>query len=133
MTAVERTERFPQRAADRAAERWRVDSRSGPHTAGLWEEALAETHAAFDVRLPSTEHFSGVVRRHRIGELSLVDCRATPFVAGRGPAVLHDDAHDHVGVQMVLRGRERAWSAGREVLLGAGAMTIWDGARPGGI
>jgi AraC-like DNA-binding protein len=134
MTAVEpTTERAPKRAAQRAAERWRVDSRSGPRTAGLWEEALAHTHAAFDVRLPSDDPFAGVVRRHRLGRLSLVDCRTTPFVGSRGPAVLHDDAHDQVGVQMVLRGRERAWSAGREVLLGAGDITIWDGARPGGI
>ncbi|OLT20877.1 hypothetical protein BJF78_34920 [Pseudonocardia sp. CNS-139] len=102
-------------------ERWRVDSRSGPGSAGRWEETLAQTHAAFDVRLPSGDGFTGAVRRYRLGALSLVDCRCTPFVGQRGPAVLHDGAHDHVGVQLVLRGRERAWSGGRETLLGAGA------------
>jgi AraC family transcriptional regulator, positive regulator of tynA and feaB len=114
-------------------ERWRVDSRSGPRSAALWEEALAETHATFDVRLPPGDGFAGVVQRRRLGQLTLLDCRCTPFVGRRGPAVLHDGAHDQVGVQMVRQGRERAWSRGREVLLAAGDMTIWDGARPGGI
>jgi AraC family transcriptional activator of tynA and feaB len=134
MTTVERTGDPSRRhATARAAERWRVDSRSAPHTAGLWEDVLAETHAAFDVRLPAAQPFAGAVRRHRLGELSLVDCRSMPFVGVRGPAVLHDDSYDLVGVQMVLRGRERAWSAGREVLLGKGDITIWDGSRAGRI
>lgn len=130
MTAAERT---VERTPGVAVEHWRVDGTAGPGAAGRWEEALAQTHAAFDVQLPAADRFSGAVRRFGLGSLRLVDCRCTPFVGRRGPALLHDAAHDLVGVQLVRRGRERAWSAGREVLLGPGEMTIWDGSRPGGI
>jgi AraC family transcriptional activator of tynA and feaB len=118
-------------------ERWRVAAGRGSRAASEWEDVLAATHVAFDVRLPDhgAGGFTGTVERRRFGPLSLVDCSCTPFSGRRGTAVLGGGTGDgSVGLQMVRRGAERVIrSRTRQHVLEAGAVGMWDGSRTVGV
>ena len=63
-------------------EHWRVRRRSdGRAVVSEWEDILAATHVAFDIRLThrTPSSFQGDVVRRRFGELMLIDCASTPF------------------------------------------------------
>jgi AraC family transcriptional activator of tynA and feaB len=118
-------------------ERWTVRAGSGPRAVAEWEDVLATTHVAFDVRLPEEVDgtFTGMVERRRIGPLHLVDCVCTPFSGRRSSAVMGGGTGDgSVGLQIVRRGTERVTrAAGQQRVLEAGAVGIWDGARAVGV
>jgi AraC-like DNA-binding protein len=117
-------------------ERWRVHPGSGSRGATEWEDVLAATHVAFDVRLPDNGAgaFSGTVQRRRIGQLSLVDCVCAPFSGQRGTALTGGAGEGSIGLQIVRRGAERVFrSRTQQHVLEAGAVGIWDGARAVGV
>ncbi|WP_433555260.1 helix-turn-helix domain-containing protein [Pseudonocardia xinjiangensis] len=120
-------------------ERWRVGGghRSSAQWQAEWEDVLAATHVAFDVRFPDDRDgagFAGSVERHRLGQLHLVDCVCTPFAGRRSTAVMGDPAEGWIGLQLVLRGAERVTrSRTQQHVLAAGAVGMWDGARAVGV
>jgi AraC-like DNA-binding protein len=117
-------------------ERWRVRTDVGRSGAAAWEDVLAATHVAFDVRLPGHEsgQFIGTVQRRWVGPLCLVDCVCTPFTGRRGRAVMGDRGEDTLGLQMVRRGAERVIRPhNRQHVLTPGAVGLWDGSQAVGV
>jgi AraC family transcriptional regulator, positive regulator of tynA and feaB len=118
-------------------ERWRVQAGRGSRGASEWEDVLAATHVAFDVRFPDqgAGAFTGTVVRRRVGRLSLVDCMCTPFSGQRGSAVMGGGTGEgSVGLQIVRRGAERVIrSHTQSHVLEAGAVGMWDGSRAVGV
>ena len=123
MTAVTKHAESPGPAPNR----WRVHA--GTERAGRqWSDVLAATHVAFDVgftpRTPGV--FSGSVVRHRLGDLTLVDCRCAPF-SGRRGAFTGDPGESYIGFQTVRHGVERIRGRGGEQTVGRGETVVWDG------
>ena len=113
-------------------ERWRLRTALSVRALEEWTDILAETHLLFDVRstqrTPST--FYGAVTRRRFGDLALVDCASSPFLARSGTAT---DAQRHAGVfglQFVRKGVEQVRERSRELSLTAGDVMLWDGLMP---
>ncbi|GAY11523.1 helix-turn-helix domain-containing protein [Pseudonocardia sp. N23] len=118
---------------DDASESWRVDP-SSVRPVPEWEDVLAATHVAFDVRLPDIGRFAGRVERRHFGDLDLVECSCTPFAGRRTSALMGDPGEDHIGLQMVLRGAEKVIRSRTEHhVLEAGAVGLWDGSRAVGV
>jgi AraC family transcriptional regulator, positive regulator of tynA and feaB len=125
----------PARAND--IERWRVTGGANGRRLDAWSEILAATHLAFDVRAtPRTPaDFRAGVTRQRLGDVSLVDCVAAPFLGHRSRAEIDGSPAQHrqesiVGFQFVAKGVEVVREGGRELALTAGDMVLWDGLQP---
>jgi AraC-like DNA-binding protein len=118
-------------------ERWRVAGGSPSRRLDAWADVLAATHLAFDVRasVRTSADFHGAVTRHRLGDLMLVDCAATPFVGHRGQPVMdggpEQRRHESIlGFQFVGRGVELVREGGRQLAVSAGDVVLWDGLQP---
>lgn len=119
-------------APSSAPERLRVQrpvNRYG--AAGEWEDVLASTHVAFDVRFThrTPNRFQGTVVRRRFGELTLVDCVCAPFSGHRG-TVMGDAGESTMGFQTVRKGAERVRYNAVERVFTPGEAMFWDGAQP---
>jgi AraC family transcriptional regulator, positive regulator of tynA and feaB len=114
--------------------RWRVTGADNARRLRSWSEILAATHLAFEVRPThrTPEGFRGAVTRRAIGDLTLVDCAASPFLGHRSRAVICSDAHheDILGFQFVCKGVEAVREGGRRLAASAGDVVIWDGHTP---
>ena len=129
-----------------------ADARSGPDTMGgglqrfrvrggdpvarlgAWSSILADTHLSFEVRATTRTpaRFGGAVTRRAIGDLTLVDCAAGPFL-GRRDRTLTDAARvreDVLGFQFVAGGIETVREGTRELALRGGDIVLWDGVQP---
>jgi AraC family transcriptional activator of tynA and feaB len=115
-----------------APERWRLRSALNVRTLDEWTGILAETHLRFDVR--STHRtpgvFYGAVTRRRFGELALVDCASSPFLARSGNATTGQRDAPVFGLQFVRKGVEQIRERSRELSLTAGDVVLWDGLMP---
>jgi AraC family transcriptional activator of tynA and feaB len=119
--------------AERAGpERWRLRTALSVRALEEWTDILAETHLRFDVRstqrTPST--FYGAVTRRRFGDLALVDCAASPFLARSGTATAAQRDAGVFGLQFVRKGVEQVRERSRELSLTAGDVMLWDGLMP---
>jgi AraC-like DNA-binding protein len=107
-------------------ERWRLQGARGRRAIEEWTDILAETHVSFEVasthRTPST--FSAAVTRRRFGDLAMVDCAASPFVARTTGAT------SVFGLMSVRKGIEQVRDRSHQLNLAAGAVMLWDGMRP---
>ena len=112
-------------------EQWNVDA---PRTKGgrrAWEDALAVTHVAFDVREDHLiQAHRGRILRRQFGGMALVECRSDSFAARRAQANMGDDSEDRIGFQVVRRGRERVCVGKRDAMILPGELMVWDGAQP---
>ncbi|MQA10980.1 MAG: helix-turn-helix domain-containing protein [Pseudonocardiaceae bacterium] len=110
-------------------ERWRIRRDSGGRSAvSEWEDVLASTHVAFDVRFThrTPSRFHGTVTRRRFGDLTLVDCACTPFTGHRG-VVMGDKGESSIGFQTVRRGAEQVRYKSVEHTVTPGEAILWDG------
>ena len=117
-------------------ERWSVSGGGVTRRLQSWSEILATTHLAFDITPThaTPTRFAGVVRRHPIDDLMLVDCAASQFRGRRSAALIGADgaaSHEHIlGFQFVWKGVERVREGSRELMLTPGHMVLWDGLAP---
>jgi AraC-like DNA-binding protein len=113
-------------------ERWRLRTALSVRALEEWTDILAETHLLFDVRstqrTPST--FYGAVTRRRFGDLALVDCASSPFLARSGSATSTQRDAGVFGLQFVRKGVEQVRERSRELSLTAGDVMLWDGLMP---
>ncbi len=70
--------------------------------------------------------------RRPIGDLTLVDCAASPFLGHRGQAVMTPEAaqEDILGFQLVCKGVETVREGARRLALQPGDVVLWDGHTP---
>ncbi|MGH2873457.1 MAG: hypothetical protein ACRDL5_13490, partial [Solirubrobacteraceae bacterium] len=117
-------------------ERWRSRGADVATRLRSWSEILATTHLAFDIApTPRTpQRFEGAVTRRPVGDLTLVDCAASPFLGRRSAALIGAHAaggpEDLLGFQFVCRGVELVREGGRQLALRAGDIVLWDGLEP---
>jgi AraC-like DNA-binding protein len=118
-------------------EQWRAHGADPAARLKSWAEILAATHLAFDIaptfRTPVP--FRGAVTRRAIGDLTLLDCAASPFAGHRSRELMADRRHaatdeDVFGFQFVGKGVELVREGGRELALKAGDVVLWDGMVP---
>lgn len=113
-------------------ERWHVRREPSRGGVGEWEDALAATHVAFDIRFTSQtpDRFHGNVVRRRFGDLMLVDCACAPFAGHRSTAVMGDAGESLIGFQLVRSGAERVRHKAAELMVTPGETILWDGSQP---
>jgi AraC family transcriptional activator of tynA and feaB len=118
-------------------ERWRAGGGAVATRLQSWSEILAETHLAFEVHETDStpSQFRGAVSRRAIGDLTLVDCAASPFLGHRSRAVMETHGaqtrHENIlGFQFVCKGVEVVREQSRELALKAGDVVLWDGLQP---
>jgi AraC-like DNA-binding protein len=134
LSADEHVLGMPADVGGAAPERWQLKAKPGPRALAEWTDILAATHLRFDVcsteRTPSI--FYGAVTRRRFGDLALVDCAASPFLARSGGAFMRDAAgcEPVFGLQFVRRGVEQVRERSRELSLTPGDVILWDGELP---
>jgi len=99
-----------------------------------WSDILAATHLGFEIhathRTPAD--FRGAVTRRPIGEVTLVDCAASPFLGHRGRPVMAPETRqeDILGFQLVCKGVETVREGARVLALQPGDVVLWDGHTP---
>src|SRR5436190_15599276 len=135
MAVAEATFAGPASRPRREPERWQV--RGGVTDARMrsWTEILATTHLAFDVRptFRTPDQFHGGVTRRAIGDLMLLDCVASPFLARHSHAMMTSTGRGEenvLGFQFVFKGVELVRESDRQLALQAGDMVLWDGTQP---
>ncbi len=116
-------------------ERWRARGTDTGTRLKSWSAILADTHLAFDVRATrrTPSSFVAAVTQRRIGDLTLLDCAASPFLGHRGQSVIGSPPatrEDVLGFQFVGRGVELVREGERELALRPGDMVLWDGLQP---
>jgi AraC-like DNA-binding protein len=115
-------------------ERWRVTGRDTAQRLDAWADILAATHLAFEVHPThgTPADFRGAVTRRSIGDLTLLDCAASPFIGHRGRAVMTPETpqEDILGFQLVCNGIETVREGARVLALRAGDVVLWDGHTP---
>jgi AraC family transcriptional regulator, positive regulator of tynA and feaB len=115
-------------------ERWRVTGGATAQRLDAWADILAATHLAFEIHAThrTPDEFRGAVTRRSIGDLTLVDCAASPFLGHRGRAVMAPQTRqeDILGFQLVCRGVETVREGARVLALQPGDVVVWDGHTP---
>jgi AraC family transcriptional regulator, positive regulator of tynA and feaB len=136
MAPAEAKVRDPRGVTCWPAQRWRARGSDVASRLRSWSDILADTHLAFDVRAArrTPSEFAAAVTRRPIGDLTLLDCAASPFVGHRGTAVIGSSSvashEDVLGFQFVGRGVELVREGEREMALQPGDMVLWDGLQP---
>src|SRR5665213_2577915 len=111
-------------------ERWRLRGAPGVRALDEWTDILAETHVRFDVRSThrTPSNFYGAVTRRRFGDLALVDCASSPFLART--AVSAGTSARVFGLMFMRKGVEQVRERSRELSLQRGDVMLWDGTAP---
>ena len=82
------------------------------------------------IRTPTTEALAAAkarrVRRHRLGDLGLVDAESGPCTGSRGLSRIRHSTSDYIAVLILRRGSEQVTQDGERALLGAGDVLICD-------
>lgn len=94
-----------------------------------WRDLLREHFVALDVHTRRDARFDGAVRSSLLGHLAVATVDSTAQECVRTPGLARDD-DDYLQVGLIARGEAVVRQDGREALLGPGAYTIYETARP---
>mgnify|MGYP001340842288 CR=1 FL=1 len=113
-------------------ERWTLQTFPPDQRVEGWREVVDQTHLPWSVRAtaPTGPSFDALVRRRRIGPLSLVDCVCDPCSGSRRASEISRTDGEYIGALLVLQGSERIGHSSRDASLTAGELVLWDGVRP---
>ena len=117
------------------AARWRLDQWPARERPEAWREAITRTHLEWcvDVDRDLPDAVPGAdpaITVRRVDDLALVDCTTGPCSGRRGRGELRRTDGEFLGVLLVLAGREHIELDGRQAILDAGEMLVWDSTRP---
>ncbi|MEU8652341.1 helix-turn-helix domain-containing protein [Streptomyces sp. NPDC048737] len=100
------------------------------HRRAYWREALSRTFGAVNMTVPD-EVCSGTIRATPLGRLQAVTVDGDGLSALRTRRLVsQDDQSEYVVVKLLDKGVARLEQDGRESLLGAGEIFVYDMARP---
>jgi AraC-like DNA-binding protein len=91
---------------------------------------LSAVHLPWSLRLSDRARYDCDLTWHDLGVCSLVECRSAPLAGYRDARDVRRTEGDHVGLLLVLSGKERVRQGGAAILLGPGDMMLWDGSQP---
>lgn len=91
---------------------------------------LSAVHLPWSLRLSDRARYDCDLTWHDLGGCSLVECRSAPLAGYRDARDVRRTEGDHVGLLLVLSGKERVRQGGAATLLGPGDMMLWDGSQP---
>jgi AraC-like DNA-binding protein len=91
---------------------------------------LSAVHLPWSLALSDGAHYDCDLTWHDLGGCSLIECRSAPLAGYRDARDVRRTDGDHVGLLLVLSGKERVRQGGEATLLGPGDMLLWDGSQP---
>lgn len=95
-----------------------------------WQEVVCSTFVPLECWLPSPEAFQGHLQVSRLGELSLVEVRASQQTVVRDARRIGFSSEEFVLVSLAREGRSHVLQEGREARLGVGEFAVYDTRRP---
>lgn len=113
-------------------ETWQLDTIPAADRDEAWRGVINATHLPWNLDRPhqGVPQQATWVRRRRLGDLSLLDCRCAPCAGRRHrPELLGTDG-EYVGLLLISRGAEVIEQSGHEVVVRAGDIVAWDSVRP---
>jgi AraC-like DNA-binding protein len=91
---------------------------------------LSAVHLPWSLHLGDRDRYDCDLSWHDLGGCTLIECRSEPLSGYRDTADIRRTEGDHVGMLLVLSGRERVRQGDIVASLGPGDMLLWDGTRP---
>lgn len=91
---------------------------------------LSQVHLPWELRLDDRDPYGMRLAWHDLGGCSLIECQSAPLAGHRAAPEIRRTEGDHVGLLLVLSGRERVRQAEESVDLSDGDLLLWDGTRP---
>jgi AraC-like DNA-binding protein len=115
-----------------ALERRTLRGVSGAERLTCLYDWLASSYVRCEVRATEVPAASleGVLVRGSVGDIALVDVTCSPCAGRRGRRELEGADADRVGIHLVRGGREAITNGAERIVLEAGDVMVWDGARP---
>jgi AraC-like DNA-binding protein len=114
------------------ADTWTLAQWPVAERADALRHAIDRTHLPWDLDVDrdADPRAAATVTERTLDGLRLVDCTTTACSGSRGRAEIGRTADEHVGVLVVLDGREHVEQDGRRVVLGTGQALVWSSTRP---
>lgn len=115
-----------------ALESWQLDTIPVADRDEAWRDVVNTTHLPWELarRADARPPRRTWVRRRRLGDLRLVDCRCDPCSGRRHRSSLLGTDGEYIGVLVIDEGAEVLAQSGHEVLVEAGDIVAWDSVRP---
>lgn len=115
-----------------ATESWQLDTIPAADRDEVWRRVVSATHLPWTLDVPrDPAPAAGTwVRRRRLGDLSLIDCRAPTCAGRRRRTDLLGTDGEYIGVLMITQGVEVLAQSGHQVVVRAGDIVAWDSVRP---
>ncbi|WP_066361251.1 helix-turn-helix domain-containing protein [Herbidospora mongoliensis] len=107
------------------------------HTAGVpakerqdfWQDVVSTAFVPLEAVFPD-KRFEGKLRATTLGALDVIDVDTTAHAARRTPKLVSSAPSDSLKLGLFVKGRARLEQSGRQVMIGAGEMAIYDTDRP---
>lgn len=108
---------------------WSSDDVAPPDRTDAWGAALSESYRLWSPRGRVARDFSARLRRSDLAGADLVECLCSPCEGRREASQIRQDDRRHLGIQIVLSGRERFRVGDDAVSVGAGDALFWSSDR----
>jgi len=109
---------------------WRSVDQPPAQRAEAARAMLSAVHLPWSLDLPDRASYDCDLAWHDVGGCSVIECRSAPLAGYRDTRDVRRTEGDHVGLLLVLSGRERIRQGDVVENLGPGDMVMWDGSRP---
>lgn len=113
-------------AANGAASHWwSTDDVAPSDRTDVWQQMLCSSYRSWSVANRVAGDFSARLRRSDLAGAEIVECLCSPCDGRREQAQIRQDDRRHLGIQIVLAGRERFRVGDDVISVGAGDMLVW--------
>ena len=109
---------------------WRSVDQPQAQRAEAARAMLSAVHLPWSLNLPDSSRYDCDLSWHDVGGCSVIECRSAPLAGYRDSRDVRRTEGDHVGLLLVLSGRERVRQGDVVENLGPGDMVLWDSTRP---
>lgn len=107
-----------------------TDTVAPTERAAYWQEVVCDTFVPLGCDVADVEGFHGHLRSHKVGELAVVEVRASGQTVVRDTSRIARSDDEFVLVSLAQEGRAQVTQEGREAFLEVGDFAIYDTRRP---
>ena len=112
-------------ASQQASGWWSSEGVPPSSLTDAWQQALCASYRDWEVPRRVEEAFAARLRRIDLAGIHLVECICAPCAGRRPPLRRRRDDEPHLGIQIVLSGKERFRAGDETVAVGAGDLLVW--------
>ena len=113
-----------------AAGQWTTHGLPASLRAEAARAALSRVHLPWSLELPDRAAYACRLDWQDLGGCTMIECRSAPLRGWRRSPEIRGTDGEHMGLLLVLSGRERVRQDDVAVTLDAGDLLLWDSSRP---